>query len=124
MSCPRQRSKWRMLTSCRKERETRLYAEKYMIIMLSFSSHCLTEADCAPRHSESQPVKLGSLPLPPSSIGPITILDLILPPSTIEDSSVFKTMKPKHPARPPPPLRKKSYLSANKRSEVSIPLQT
>lgn len=79
------------------------------------SSHCVTEPDCVLSHSESQPVKLGSLPLPPSPIGPITMQDLILPPSTIEDSSVFETIKLKHPARPAL-LRKKSYLAATKRS--------
>lgn len=87
------------------------------------SSHCVTEPDRVLGHCESQPAHLRSLPLPSSSVGPLTVRDLILPQSTSEDSSVFEAMKPKHPPRPAL-LRKQSYLSATARCELSIPPQT
>lgn len=87
------------------------------------SSHCVTEPDCVLGRTESQPVKLRSLPLPPSSISPITMRDLISPQSIFEDSLVFEATTPKHPPRPAL-LRKQSYLSATGRCELSIPPQT
>lgn len=87
------------------------------------SSHCVTEPDYVLGRSESQPVELRSLPLPPSSMSPITMRDLISPQSIFEDSCVFEAMPPKLPPRPAL-LRKQSYLSATERCELSIPPQT
>lgn len=87
------------------------------------SSHCVTEPDCVLGRSECQPVELRNLPLPPSSMSPITMRDLISPQSIFEDSCVFEGTTPRHPPRPAL-LRKQSYLSATERCELSIPPQT
>lgn len=90
-------------------------------------SHCVTESDCVLAHSEAQAPELSSsgssLPLSPSSMSPITMCDCGVPQGTVGDSSSSETVKLRQRARPVL-LRKRSYLSATERCELSIPLQT